>query len=345
MKVLVITREFPPHVLGGISYHLAYLYSEICELGHDVTVISGVAKESEESAMDLVHDDIEVRTIPYGSVQGNHLKFPLVLKTKISDEFIKQYDIAYVHTPLPYGLPIPTVGKYHDCPREERQFFVDDLAGIRKVADWVIDPTRRWVEKRSLRAVDHAIFNSDLCRKSWEKHYGFNTPSTTIYNGVDTDIFYPRKVNTDEEYVLFVGDSERKGLSSVLSYAEHSSKTVFVAGNLSTELPENVRCLGRVNQDRLAELYSGALATIHPAQFEAFGNIVLESLACGTPVVTTNRCGASELIDADCGYVGDSISQGVMHCKQVDNNSCTMVANGFTWEQVAERSLNIDCLN
>lgn len=341
MRILVITREFPPHVLGGISYHLAYLYSQICELGYEVTVVSGVAKESKRSAMEQIHNDIEVQTVPYGSIQGNHLKFPLLLKMYISNEFINQYDIAFTHTPLPYELPIPTVGKYHDCPREERQFFVEDLTGAWRVVDQMIDPTRRWVEKRSLRAVDHAIFNSHLCRKSWKKHYDIDISSNIIYNGVDTETFYPQEVQVKEEYLLFVGDSERKGLSSILAYAEQSSETIYIAGDLDTELPENVHCLGHINQDRLADLYSGALATIHPAGFEAFGNVIIESIACGTPVVTTHRCGASELVSEECGYIGKSISQGVSHCRQLGGKCSTKIASEYTWKRVAERSIGI----
>jgi len=46
MDILVISREFPPYVLGGISYHLRNLYTTIASEGHNVTVVAGRCRDA-----------------------------------------------------------------------------------------------------------------------------------------------------------------------------------------------------------------------------------------------------------------------------------------------------------
>jgi alpha-1,3-rhamnosyl/mannosyltransferase len=58
---------------------------------------------------------------------------------------------------------------------------------------------------------------------------------------------------------------------------------------------DKVRLLGYVPQSDLAPLYSAATATIYPSLYEGFGLPVVESMACGTPVVTSNNSSLAEI--------------------------------------------------
>lgn len=330
MKLLVLTREFPPHVMGGLSYHLAYLYRELVDRGHAVTVVTGACGEATPAGADLVDDDIDVHTVPYRTFHAQHLTVPLKLWRFVRDFDVTRFDVAISHTPLPYELPIPTVGKYHDCPQAERPYFRAELGKFSRVVDSMLNPTRRFVDRRSLSAVDMAIFNSNLNRDAWAGQYGDLPPNQAVHNGVDPDVFFPRDV--DGEYVLFVGDDLRKGVDTVRSFARETDRDVYVVGDVADP---NVRSFDRVSPDRLAELYSGAVATIHPAKFEAFGNVVLESLACGTPVVTTSQCGASEVIDETVGTVDVPVADGIRQVRTLRERDCVERAREHTWGRVA----------
>jgi glycosyltransferase involved in cell wall biosynthesis len=342
MNVLVITREFPPYVLGGQSYHLGHLYSAIEQRGHRVTVLAGKCPGYKYEAEALVPENATVYRIPFGSFRGHRVRFSAALARFLWDFNTDAYDVAFAHTELPFAPDLPLITKYHDCTREMRQYKTG-MATHRRLIDHAVDPIRRWVERRSLRISDHAVFNSALCRRAWDCHYEMPGRTSVIHNGIDRSIFSPTAVESDddsEEYVLFVGDEERKGLSRVLSFARHSSYEVRLVG-LDEVAESDVTALGRVTPEELAPLYSGALATIHPAKFEAFGNVVLESLACGTPVVTTDRCGAAELLDDSCGVVTDDVASGVERCVSLDSEDCIDAARRHSWTDVAERTIAI----
>ncbi|WP_204357300.1 glycosyltransferase family 4 protein [Halogeometricum borinquense] len=328
----MITREFPPYVAGGISYHLKYLYSKIEEIGHDVTILAGRPRAIEKQSSVEVPQTIDVEWVDYFSMSGYHLQYPTALAKKLRDFNIGEYDIALTHTEIPYSLGIPTIHKVHDAKHIERSFSRERMGSTSKMLDSALAKTRRWVTQRALDCADALIFNSDLTRSVWENQYDISVPSNTIYNGVDREIFYPREVEK-EDFILFVGDSPRKGFPKVKSFAENSPYPVYVVGDVDDS--QHLHSLGRLSQDELAQYYSSAVATIHPAKFEAFGNVILESLACGTPVVVSDRCGAAEIIDDSCGEVTTNLSAGIEAVRDLDSEGCLQTAKRYSWAEVA----------
>lgn len=126
-----------------------------------------------------------------------------------------------------------------------------------------------------------------------------------IFNGLDTGVFFPRnceeqkkKLELQGKKILFhatpyfSGDPQHiKGGYYVIELARRllpQNVTVLVAGNYAPDLnlPANIRLLGNIrDQDRLAELYSMADATVIASKRETFSMVCAESLCCGTPVV------------------------------------------------------------
>ena len=76
--------------------------------------------------------------------------------------------------------------------------------------------------------------------------------------------------------------------------------------NVDKQLPDNIISIHRTqNQQELAEIYSAADLFVNPTREEVLGMVNVESLACGTPVVTFNTGGSPECIDETCGSVVD----------------------------------------
>jgi len=336
MHLLVISREFPPYVAGGISYHVKNLYSKIADSGHSVTILAGRPQTIDTTDSIEISDSFDINWVDYYSLSGYHLQFPTALYNELREFDIHDYDIALTHTEIPYDLGIPTIQKVHDAKHIERTFSRNQMGRLTKIADSALAKTRRWTTQRALDCADGLIFNSELTESVWKDEYRISSPTHTVYNGVDQEIFYPRDV-PNEEYVLFVGNSPRKGLPKVREFARDVSYPVYVVGDVAES--ENLRAIGRVDQTELAEYYSSAVATIHPANFEAFGNVILESLACGTPVVVSDQCGAAEIVVDSCGRVIGDLHEGVESVRGFDTKACIEIANKYSWQSVAEKTL------
>lgn len=117
-----------------------------------------------------------------------------------------------------------------------------------------------------------------------------------IYNGVDTSIFHMHGVKKNKSKTIFHASpyfdddpNHIKGGYYVLKLAHRLPNVQFVvagAYNIHTEVPSNVKLLGRVSdQLKLAKCYSSADVTLLTSKRETFSMICAESLCCGTPVV------------------------------------------------------------
>lgn len=340
MNILVLSREFPPYVLGGISYHLRNLYNEIDSEGHDITVLAGKCPQSWSDLEATISSQISIEPVEFGFRKGYYLLYPVAVRKKLSLLNLDDFDLAVAHTPIPYRIPgLPLVTKYHDCVAETRQYMRAQLSLPEKIGDSLLHPFRKVIDQRSLHITDHAIFNSGINKWGWTNNYHFDGASSIIHNGVDTNIFLP--INGDrKKYVVFVGTTEQKGLSSVIDYADLKDRPVHIVGDIQLD-HSNIVCLGRVSQDKLSRIYAKAAATIHPAYFESFGNSVLESLACGTPVVTTPTCGASEVLTDETGAVNENLHKGIEKVVSLESEDCRKVATEYEWSDVAERTIRI----
>ncbi|WP_153146605.1 glycosyltransferase family 4 protein [Dechloromonas sp. H13] len=176
-----------------------------------------------------------------------------------------------------------------------------------------------------LRAV---ICISQMVKREIQEHFGLDDARLPIvYNGIDPQVYNPgvraRRqevrqslgVPEDVPLFLFVGSGyERKGLDRALA-ALPASAWLLVVGKDKHEkryraLAERLGNLARVRflgaQPDVRAFYGAADAFVFPTRYEPFGNVILEAMACGLPVVTTTDCGGADLIEQGVsGYVHD----------------------------------------
>lgn len=139
----------------------------------------------------------------------------------------------------------------------------------------------------------------------------------TIYNGIDTGLFSPKKSNIREELhideaafvVLGVASfwTEEKGLSVFKELrAGLSADTVIVLVGQGAEQVQDqgIICIPRTeNQEQLAQLYSTADVFINSSLEETFGLTTAEAMACGTPAIVFDSTACPEIVDENTGIV------------------------------------------
>ena len=189
----------------------------------------------------------------------------------------------------------------------------------RRQYSWIFDKSRQLFEqkKKLFEGLDLMIITpsqwlADIVRHSFMKRY----PVKVINNGIDLEVFKPVQSDFRQQYgignkkiVLGVsfGWDERKGLDVFINLAQRLSKDYKIVlvgtdGKVDKQLPKDILSIHRThNQQELAEIYATANVFVNPTREENYPTVNMESLACGTPVLTFKTGGSPEIVDETCG--------------------------------------------
>lgn len=187
-------------------------------------------------------------------------------------------------------------------------------------SDVTLIPRYRWPRRQILRAAQSATAIATVSLNLKDKLVALGADPakiTVLRNGVDLDRFGPRdraairaELTLTGPVWLTVGNLiELKGVHiAIEALAQVPDTVLLIAGTGPEELrlrelvatsglASRVRFLGMVTHDELCEYYNAADALVHASSSEGMPNVVLESLACGTPVVAAPFQGVRELLD------------------------------------------------
>lgn len=169
------------------------------------------------------------------------------------------------------------------------------------------DKKEAFLNVENLTIVTPSNWLKNLVKQSFLKNYNIET----INNGIDLQNFYPPKTKVNEKIVLGVAStwSARKGLQDFIELRQ------LLAGNIKIvliglsnsqikSLPENITGISKTeNIEELAQWYQKATVFVNPTYSDNFPTTNLESLACGTPVITYKTGGSPESINSKIGAV------------------------------------------
>ena len=154
--------------------------------------------------------------------------------------------------------------------------------------------------------------------------------SRLIYNGIDTNFFVPNS-QFPKSYLLFVGRMSKakkngkfmdpKGVTNAIEVAQKTGENLKIVGNvedkkfyeelIAPNLSKKIQLVGEVSSEQnlgreeVRALYQNAKAFIFPIRWEEpFGLVMIEAMACGTPVIAYNRGSVSEIVrDGLTGFI------------------------------------------
>ena len=171
---------------------------------------------------------------------------------------------------------------------------------------------------------------ADLVKESFLKEY----PVKVIHNGIDLSIFQPTPSDFRKKYQIPEGKQillgvafdwgVRKGLDVFVELAKrldpNQYQIVLVGTNdaIDKQLQANIISIHRTNnQQELAEIYTAVDLLVNPTREENYPTVNMESIACGTPVVTFRTGGSPEILDEKTGSVVtcddlDSLTQEII---------------------------------
>jgi len=315
MKIALLRQRVT--ALGGAETTLGYLVRGLAAAGHAVTVY-GTDRESEAKAA-LGPQAEYVRVPVAGGKTSRLLTFALNSRRLLESSGPQLvFSLERILNPQVYRAG-------DGCHRE----WLARRAPYRPVWDRaaqhlsLFHQTMLQMERRlfAFPGLKRVIANSRQVRDEIIRHYGVDPARIrVIYNGLDRERFQPlaageradtrRRLGAPDngEIVLFVGSGfERKGLSYLLQAfgrLKDNAHQLWVVGKGHTApyrwlaarlgLKDRVRFWGPVAET--APYYQAATVLALPTLYDPCSNVVLEALACGTPVVTTAANGAAEFL-------------------------------------------------
>jgi len=139
--------------------------------------------------------------------------------------------------------------------------------------------------------------------------------------GIDFNEFsrVERKADNSQKVILYLGRLHKlkgpdllikafsllKGnnVKLVISGIDYGFESALKSMVKDLGITDKVEWIGPCYDSQKARVYTSADVYVMPSRYEMFGLTFLEALACGTPVIMTDRCGAADLLTAECGYV------------------------------------------
>lgn len=318
MKIAHIVSTFPPYK-GGMGNSVYYSAREMARLGH-TNVVFTPAYDRSLPSHEVLEENLEVVRLPAWVTIGNAGVLPHLLWR------VRDFDIVHLHYPFYGGGEVLLFGLLFTKAKFMIHYHMDTFAsGLKGVifklyAFFFLPVVARLAKVITCASIDY-IKQSEL------KDYYLNHKDkfVQIPFGVDAEYFYPGS-KLPNPTILFVGglDTQHnfKGVEQLLEAFKTiapdfpSAKLLLVGkGDLEEHyhersqelrLQDQVEILNAVSDTELAKLFQGAWVTVLPStsRAEAFGLVLLESLASGTTVIASNLPGVRNVfLNNEHGYL------------------------------------------
>jgi glycosyltransferase involved in cell wall biosynthesis len=282
-QISPLTEALPPRLYGGTERVVSWLTEELVAMGHDVTLFA--SGDSITSATLAPMREQAIRLDP-------SVRDPLALHYRMIEQVYRRKDeFDILHSHLDY-LPLSLLTR-QNVP------FLTTLHGRLDLPDYI----------EIFGTFGHAPFVS--ISESQRKPVPQLNWLRTVPHGVPVDLLRPRAVR--QEYLAFLGRiCPEKGVERAIRIAARAGIKLKIAAKVDNADKEfydtqigplirhdsNVEFIGEINDQQKSTFLSGAHALLFPIDWpEPFGLVMIEAMACGTPVVAWRSGSVPEVID------------------------------------------------
>ena len=360
----MLNYEFPP-LGGGAGNATSYLLKEFSmypELKFDLVTSSANEFRVVEFAnnitihfLDIKKNNLNLHYQTYKDLLTYTFKCYIYAR-KLHNQ--NNYDFCHSFFGIPCGfialkLGIPYIVSLRgsDVPFYSSRFY------------WLDKLVLKRLSRRVWEYADKVITNSEGLKKLAQKTAP-NLEFETINNGVDTKKFFPlkEKIINGKLKIISTGRMiERKGynyLIEALKANDQIELTLIGEGNLTGKLKKmakenfvNVKFLGKIEHDLLPDYLRKADIFVLPSLNEGMSNSVLEAMACGLPIITTDTGGSKEMIKGN-GFVvgkGSIVDLRKAIAEYLNNRSLIKthgnlsrkIAENISWNKIAKKYVGV----
>ncbi|MCS7144102.1 MAG: glycosyltransferase family 4 protein [Archaeoglobaceae archaeon] len=345
LKIAISTPYFPPHI-GGVEDHVKNLSDNLRNIGYEIKVISSIGADINVPCIKIPYSPIPI-TFPQikADLYHSHVPSPFFARglNKVAEKEGKPHVITYHN-----DVVVPSKVNGYSMPR-----FLG--RSVEKINDFMVT--------RLLEKVDMIIATTKSYAETSPILSKFMDKVKIVPNAVDPSEFRPGvDAGEREPLVLYVGRLVAyKGVSTLIKamaeiQKEIDAKLVVVGDGedrkaferLAEKLSVKAVFTGRVPRKEVVEWMQKARVLVLPSysRLEAFGIVLLEAMACSTPVIGANTPGVFE-VALQGGFTFNSLQELVEKIKEVlqddllatklGKNGRKAVEEKFNWDFVVER--------
>ena len=302
-QVAPLYESVPPKLYGGTERVVSYLTEELIRQGHQVTLFaSGDSVTQARLVQACAH------SLRLDQKCGDQLAHHIVLLEQVFRQAsafdLIHFHIDYLHFPLSVRQPIPTVTTLHG------RLDLPDLVPLYQMFP-------------SIPVV--SISDAQRAPLPWVNWLG------TVYHGLPEDLYTFRE--TPGSYLAFLGRiSPEKGVEQAIAIAQHVGMPLKIAAKVDRAdreyfqevvqpLLKNslIEYVGEVGGDNKDAFLGQAYALLFPIDWpEPFGLVMIEAMACGTPVIAYPRGSVPEVLEHGVtGWLVEGIEEAVQAVERV----------------------------
>ncbi len=340
MRILMLSWEYPPRVVGGMARVVHDLSHRLIKDGHEVTVVTyrdgNTPYEENDKGVRVYRVDnymIHPNNFIDWIMQLNFnmvAKASEIMQTEGKFDVIHAHDwlVAYATKSLKEAYKIPVVTTIHATENGRNSGIHDEVQRYINDSEWLLTYESTEV-----------IVNSNFMKGDLQRIFGLpfekinvipNGINLTNFSGVEKDYDFRRQYAMDnEKIILFVGRLVyEKGIQNLIGAMPkilnhyHDSKLVICGkGGMMDELQAEARNLGIENKvyfagycdsKKVQKMYKCADIAVFPSTYEPFGIVALEAMLAGIPTVVSDVGGLNEIVEHGVtgmkSYAGNSNS-------------------------------------
>ena len=298
-QVPPLYEAVPPKLYGGTERVVAHLTDALVDLGHEVTLFAAADAETRARLIPVRDQSIRLDPAPFKSDLAAHMTMLSEVLRRADDFDVIHFHTDIIHFPFFSRLADKTVTTLHG------RLDLKDLP----------DVYERWPEFGLVSISDDQ--RRPLPLANWK---------ATVHHGMPADLY--RFAPRSQGYLAFLGRiSPEKGPDRAIEIATKLGKPLKMAAKIDVqdrpywetvirpmvEANPLVEFVGEIGDHQKSAFLGGAEALLFPIDWpEPFGLVMIEAMACGTPVVAFRRGSTAEIVeDGATGFLVESLEQAV----------------------------------
>lgn len=326
MKILMLTWEYPPRVVGGISKVVYDLSHKMVKEGNEVTVVT--YKDGDNVKYYENDKGVEVYRVDNYMIRPNNfidwimqLNFNMITKANEIINKNGKFDVIHAHDwlvaysakSIKESYNIPLISTIHATESGRNSGIHDETQRYINDSEWMLTYESSEV-----------IVNSNYMKNEVQRLFGLpydkinvipNGVNLQLFSNVNVDYDFRRQYAMDnEKIILYVGRLVyEKGIQNLIAAMSkildryHDSKLIICGrGGMIDELREQVKYLGIDNKvyfagycdsKKMQKMYKCADVAVFPSTYEPFGIVAIESMLSGTPTIVSDVGGLNEIVE------------------------------------------------